>query len=212
MSLSAIIDVTIGMMLMYLLLSLICTAVTEFIASLFKLRARTLKRGMKNLLTDEKTAKAFLRHPAIRALTSNTGISLLGTSDDCSSSYIPAPLFARVLMTVLDPSLLQPNAETSSPIDVFRGKVDNAAASVPANQTEATDANLTGGPAALNQAIAGIIWDATDICTAQKRIEEWFDAAMDRVSGWYKRRVQIISFVAGLAIAVAMNADSLRVA
>jgi hypothetical protein len=39
--------------------------------------------------------------------------------------------------------------------------------------------------------------------------EQWFDDAMERVSGWYKRRVQVFLFVIGAVTVLALNADSL---
>jgi hypothetical protein len=42
-------------------------------------------------------------------------------------------------------------------------------------------------------------------------IERSFDEVMDRASGWYKRRVQLILFVIALALAGAMNADSFSI-
>jgi hypothetical protein len=43
-------------------------------------------------------------------------------------------------------------------------------------------------------------------------IERSFDETMDRVSGWYKRRVQLILFVIALVAVGAMNADSFSIA
>jgi hypothetical protein len=43
-------------------------------------------------------------------------------------------------------------------------------------------------------------------------LEKWFDSAMDRAAGWYKRQAQLMSMVIGLAIAVAANADVVYVA
>jgi hypothetical protein len=36
-------------------------------------------------------------------------------------------------------------------------------------------------------------------------IEQWFDSAMDRVSGWYKRWTQLWQLIIGLILAVALN-------
>ena len=36
-------------------------------------------------------------------------------------------------------------------------------------------------------------------------VEQWFDAAMDRVSGWYKRWTQLWQLIIGLILAVALN-------
>ena len=43
-------------------------------------------------------------------------------------------------------------------------------------------------------------------------IERSFDDVMDRASGWYKRRVQLILFVLALALVCVMNADSAALA
>jgi hypothetical protein len=50
-----------------------------------------------------------------------------------------------------------------------------------------------------------------DLDKLRKGIEDWFNSAMDRVSGWYRARTQKILFVIGLALAVALNADALRI-
>lgn len=42
--------------------------------------------------------------------------------------------------------------------------------------------------------------------------EAWYNSGMERVSGWYKRRVQWIIIGLALALAVALNADTLVIA
>jgi hypothetical protein len=41
------------------------------------------------------------------------------------------------------------------------------------------------------------------------QVEGWFDDKMDRLSGWYKRRTQLILFVIGLVLVFTLNADTL---
>lgn len=65
--------------------------------------------------------------------------------------------------------------------------------------------HVRGALAPLIDAAAG------DIDQARKNVERWFDDAMDRVSGWYKRRSQYIIFCIGLAVAIALNADSVAI-
>jgi hypothetical protein len=43
------------------------------------------------------------------------------------------------------------------------------------------------------------------------RLETWFDDTMGRVSGWYKRQTQTILFFIGIAIAVALNVDTVEI-
>jgi hypothetical protein len=51
---SNILEVAIGITFIYLLLSLICTALNEGMASLFDKRGKNLLEGIKNLLNDPK--------------------------------------------------------------------------------------------------------------------------------------------------------------
>lgn len=50
-----------------------------------------------------------------------------------------------------------------------------------------------------------------DVAKLKKSIESWYNSAMDRVSGWYKYRTQKILFVIGIVLAVALNADTVRI-
>jgi hypothetical protein len=48
-----------------------------------------------------------------------------------------------------------------------------------------------------------------DIDKFKNNIAVWFDNSMDRVSGWYKRRTQWVSFFVALAIAAIFNVNVL---
>jgi hypothetical protein len=50
-----------------------------------------------------------------------------------------------------------------------------------------------------------------DIESAERAIEQWFDDAMDRVSGWYKRRTQVWTVLVGAVIVIFSNADTLQI-
>jgi hypothetical protein len=50
-----------------------------------------------------------------------------------------------------------------------------------------------------------------DVDIARKRVENWYDDSMERVSGWYKRKAQLIIFVLGLALCVLLNGDTLMI-
>ena len=51
-----------------------------------------------------------------------------------------------------------------------------------------------------------------DLAELRNRVENWFDNAMDRVSGEYKRDAQKILFFIGLALAIVLNADTFDIA
>jgi hypothetical protein len=52
----------------------------------------------------------------------------------------------------------------------------------------------------------------TDVERLRTHLEAWFDDTMARVSGWYKRKTQIILIVIGIALVPAINASTIKMA
>jgi hypothetical protein len=52
----------------------------------------------------------------------------------------------------------------------------------------------------------------TDIAGVRKQVEDWFDTAMDRVSGVYKRQVQRVTLALALLITFGLGVDTLAIA
>jgi hypothetical protein len=67
---------------------------------------------------------------------------------------------------------------------------------------------------AMNSLLIGIdkpgLKDEEFLELLQSNIETWFNDSMDRLSGWYKRKVQLMTFVIGLAIALILNVDTIH--
>jgi len=67
-------------------------------------------------------------------------------------------------------------------------------------------------PASLQTTFRVLLDEAgQDIEQLKTQLEIWFNNTMDRVSGWYKRKTQIIQLVLALAIVVIANVDSIRI-
>lgn len=97
-------------------------------------------------------------------------------------SYLPARSFA---LTVLDLLSIE------SPAD--RSKLDQ----------------VSGG---VGQVLRVLSRDAADLDQLASRLEQWFDAAMARCSGAYRRRMCWASFGVAFAMAASLNADALEIA
>ncbi len=69
---------------------------------------------------------------------------------------------------------------------------------------------------ALSSLLAGVEEYATDtdkaLAIGRKNVEEWFNNAMDRTSGLYKRWAQYWAFAIGLILAASFNIDSIHIA
>src|ERR1044071_9311031 len=81
---STLLEVAIGVVFVYLLLSLLCSAFSELIESFLKFRARDLEKGIGKLLDDPTLVTDFLNHPLVKPLGEKP-------------SYIPARTFSLVL-------------------------------------------------------------------------------------------------------------------
>jgi len=187
---SQIIDIAIGMVFVYLLLSLLCSAANEIIEAKLKNRAKSLDLGIRNLLGGD-LAKKLYEHDLISGLFSDK---------QGKPSYIPSRTFALALLNTVFPEGTPPadgqaGAPAADALKSFRDKIS----ALPAGDAVAP----------IKKALLALIDDAQgDINKLKANIENWYDAAMDRVSGWYKRRAHAIILVLGVVLSVALNADS----
>ena len=125
---STILDVAIGLVFIYLLLSLLCSAANEIVELMLKKRAIDLERGIRELLDPNsktgqaESVKAFYNHPLVNSLFGgkyeNSRIQnffarkLLRTS---LPSYIPSRTFALALMDLILPGITEPVTSPPSP-------------------------------------------------------------------------------------------------
>jgi len=320
---SGVIDVAIGVILVYLLISLLCSAINEIIAARLRYRAKDLEEGIRLMLRSELASASPAEKTTAARLTQKTGsvVSFVadlirGSQSGAGSraggvagslfnhplflslkrhermpSYVAARTFSAVVLDLVD----SPNRLTwlREHVASFAGENLNLTTYVEAlitNQNdrasivrfvdEIPDEQLR---TELRQAIAPeldrimdqlngmqIQQHAKDIVEAlltpadlgkvlekladppasiplapevskelsrvvaswrellinveslgaglegkvtEKRveIEKWFDSSMERVSGWYKRRAQVVLVFLAIPIVFALNADTLTI-
>lgn len=215
---SETLEVAIGMVFLFLLMSLICTAIKEWIEALLKWRAMDLERAMRTLLDDPdgKTTQALYSHPIIYSLFQGgydhrnlrSSWMVMGTGADKHMrlgarrnlpSYIPTAHFATAFIDFVarGPSSQGDAATTAPPGPLTIELLRKQAALLPDHLARTV--------------IAGIDYANGDIAKVRKAVEQWFDGAMDRASGWYKRRTQALLFMVGLLTAVVLNVDALHI-
>lgn len=190
---STVLEVAIGMIFVYLLLSLLCSAVVEYIEAKLNYRAKDLEKAIGLLLDQEGVPPSpdspttlLYQHPLVKSLYRG----------DKLPSYIPSRTFALALW-----DMALTGAQRAA-----------GAAQTVASVREAINANEYV-PAGVKRALLALVNDAgNDFEKARKNIEDWYDSAMDRASGWYKRRVHVILLVTGLIVSALINADSINIA
>jgi hypothetical protein len=190
---SDMLDVAIGIAFVYLLVSLLCSAIIEGVEAILKRRARDLERGIAELLRDRGLMAKLYNHPLINGLFKGDykpGMRNL-------PSYIPSRSFALAIMDLL----ISPDAAAHAGV---------TGAAAPTTKTIAMPP-LSGSAGQAQHAVLTLVNAAAgDARKARENIEFWFDTGMDRVSGWYKRRAQRALFVIGLIVAVGLNIDTVR--
>jgi len=214
---SETLEVGIGMAFLFLLMSLICTAVKEWIEGVLKWRAMDLERALRTLLDDNNGAITALlyRHPLIYSLfqgpydpsqikhsplTPGRGAQHMRLRARRNlPSYIPAENFA---MALLDLVARGPAAADEA--------AESAAVHLSVEELRERAAML-GSPHLRRVMLSAIDHSGGDLERLKLNLQRWFDGTMDRAAGWYKRRTQAVLFMVGIGVAAALNVDALYV-
>jgi hypothetical protein len=203
---SDILEIALGLVLVYLLLSLLMTAVQEGLEHMMRTRARDLRAALLELVQgDESLLKEIYKHPLIFALHKARNDEDLSEKSKALPSYIPREAFSAALIDLIE----------AKKAAVAGGTGTEGAA------TEAADAAGGGevpppAPAPLDDLISayeGLKRITRDEVPALRReVEKWYDGAMDRASGWFKRRAQRNLFLLGFGASLLLNINSVTIA
>ncbi|BEU49983.1 hypothetical protein MAFF211520_02750 [Ralstonia pseudosolanacearum] len=125
-----------------------------------------------------------------------------------------SPLFTRVTAH----ALVTPASDGREPSYVSAANfslafIDSLLNGAPGNTIAGLQASivaLPGGKA--KQALSALLTQAGSFNQFQTNVEHWFDDAMDRVSGIYKRRAHNFLLIFGIVIAFGGNIDTIEIA
>jgi hypothetical protein len=185
---STIFDVVFGLVSVFLAISLFTSALTEAVSTIVGLRARTLFTGIKQLLNDPNLSGLALNlynHALFNPLSNGT--TKEGTTPAVKPSYIEPRQFALALT------------------DAIHQTADQAA-TLDQAITKIADPQIKASLQAMFQRANG------EADAFRDELAKWFDSAMNRVSGIYKRWTKLISFVLALLVAGLFNADPIHLA
>ena len=182
---STVLDVMIGLAFVYLLLALINTTLNEWHAGIFKTRAKMLQEGIARLLGGQTIGATTL----LAAFSSHPLVTSLNRNGS-PSSYLPPRTFALTLMDLLT---------QQKPGVITFGDLETGINNLPDGSVK-------------RSLLTAIQNTNRDLGQAQMAIEAWFNDAMDRVTGWYKRHKQVLTVVISAILVVFVNADTIGIA
>lgn len=205
-----ILEVGIGLALVFTLVALICSIVNEWISAMVEKRGNLLWEGIENLVGQELRGDICghqLMQGLVRKQTWFDAIleRILPGINRAKPSYVPTEMFVTTLLDVL-------GARAAGGSPQALGQLPTTFAGL---QTAIENAN--GVPDKVKQALLALVNNAgsaaaDELAKAKKYIGDWFDAGMDRVSGWYKRWSQLILILVGLGVAFFLGVDCIAIA
>jgi len=260
----AILDIFISLIFLFLLYSLLTTAVVESIAAFFSSRAKNLFSGIDRLLGDDediskinysafslfynsskcKLTKAFYKHPTIKSL-GKKGVF------NSKPSYISPKMFSSTLIDILSKGVYpdeQDNIEVKlggfkgDSVQAIKKEFEKVKEELEKEEKKSNPDNelinlLRHDSKSYQKEIERIekinsgIVQSTEISPEthyqlreywqqsggelelfEEILQEWFQEQMDRVVGWYKRKIGFINFLIGFIIACSFGVDAIGIA
>lgn len=179
-------EVMIGIITIYLIFALACTAIVEAISTWLNVRSSNLETALEEFLhgsVDEgkNFTEAFFAHPVVQTLSEG---------DDGRPSYINPEIVGQVVANLI---MARGNASSlKQAIDNLPGTIRN---------------NRIKGLLDALQSEAG-----EDMAAFRKLIAYHYDASMDRASGWYKKKAQTYSLIVSSVLVLSANVDTIQLA
>jgi hypothetical protein len=186
-----VIDIFLSLSFTYFILSMAVSTLHEYVSVLMNKRGKQLEAAITALLFDTQWKSLSVK------VYASSYINALKTAPDKPPSYIPAANFALALM-----EQFKQGKTIVLDMNTIRGVL-----------LEDTQAAATGIEGDIRRILLGIYErSAGDLNTFQQLVEGFFNSAMDRVSGIYKRSAQTVIFIMSLCLSVALNADTIHIA
>jgi hypothetical protein len=182
MNLTTLVDVAIGLALVYIGASLFVTIANEYVSQLAKLRAKQLTADLRRLIDSDDAVALLKTNPAFAPFFEG-GKAVGGT-------YVDPTVLARQLIGGL---------RKGATGVATMGDLVAAIAALP-------DSNLRTQLLAMSQVAAN------NVDKFVENVSGWVERSLTMLGEVYKKRMQVISLAISLAIAFVFNLDTISVA
>ncbi|SDP94234.1 TIGR02594 family protein [Rhodoferax sp. OV413] len=211
------IDVALGMALLYAVLSLFVTTIQEYVVnSGMRWRSRHMRKTVQSAFGENRAlTDSFFAHPLIVSLADGKG--------GRAPSYIPDDVFAKVFLAVLGHGN-HPKTLGLTPAG-FMASLRPGALMAPVLPAKTAASTAIRAPAGASEFIASLRLATTDSAglrggangtgdwpAFEADVARWFGDIGERSRGWFKRSSQRWTFAIALLIAVGLNVDSVMIA
>jgi hypothetical protein len=222
MMLGKILETIIGLSFTYFLLASVAAGIQEIIAGIFTWRGSYLAKGIDVILDDSqqngfqwKLGEWFTAHLTTGA-PATAADRMAGRPGGVPNTQQQQQLFRTLSLQSHplvrgSPSAVPSYVSSRNFALALLETLRDGSQSPLMTQVQSTINTLPDGD--LKRTLTLFMQNAGgDLDLFRNHIETWFDDAMDRLSGIYKRLTQWVMVILGLIIAVTFNVDSLRFA
>lgn len=201
-SFSAILDVAIGLVFVFLLVSLVCSQLNNKIAEWLRMRARGLEEGLWRYITGQTQLTIDLHnHPLIQSLI---------PEDAYVTQFLErTPVLKKLLRA--PPRPLSISSKTFA-LALFNILVPNPASGLTTIGQLQAAVNALPTTSPLRAPLLTIIETANNnIDTVRQNLEAWYDATMEKTTKLYQAHMWRMALAIGLGVAVFLNVDALSI-
>lgn len=213
-NLDAILEIALGLVLTWLILSVATMEVQDIFNNWFDTRAKFLEKSILEMFQGEQDfVDLFYEHPTIKTLypknrKGKPKKSLLGKEK--KPNYIPNKVFAEATFELFV-NLGSEEGELSEDTISFERIINQV------EEINKKNADLGYFIRRLlpefdgKESIAKLRKTHEKVAELKTNAEIWFDTSMKRASYWYKDNAKTLAFFIGLGLAISFNIDSIQI-
>lgn len=207
MQLDAILEVAIGLVMMWLVLSVATMEIQNWLGQVLNTRAKFLEENILEMFKGEQSlVDKFYDHPAIKELGKRDR-----KGNYIKPSYIPNEVFSRVAMEILTNTSKQSVALGSESVS-FSSMANGVQQVIQLNpELKELTSYLFPGIDQSGAVPFGIGDRQGRLKKYRENVETWFDHTMEQASSWYKENAMAMAFSIGLILSVAFNIDTVNI-
>jgi hypothetical protein len=204
MQLDAILEVAIGLVVTWLIISMATSQIQETIIESLGWRSTFLKNRLQEMFNDPALVDQFYKHPLIETISARTFWGKKRTAKD-----IPNPIFAKAAVDILLNAGKSGNeipANTMSLETMKQSLIDSMQ-----HLTE-TQNDLARTVKYLVPKLEETTTDVEKkIVEYRANVESWFDSTMTQATTLYRKQASLIALVLGIGLAMFFNVDSVDI-
>ncbi len=204
MQLDAILEVAIGLVMTWLIISMATSQIQEVIIESLGWRSTFLKNQLQEMFNDPALVEQFYKHPLIETISARTFWGKKRTAKD-----IPNPIFAKAAVDIL---LNAGKSGNEIPASAMSLKTMNQSLIDSMKHLTDTQNDLARTVKYLVPTLEKATTDVEKkIVEYRGNVESWFDSTMSQATLLYRKQASLIALVLGIGLAMFFNVDSVDI-